>query len=367
MAAPSKSKATRSIRSTGANSARAGRPGCNCSTTRIASPEPCSKTSAATRKFKAIPWNEAINTLYEKLRRGGRGGRRLDRVEHLRPSLRSVRPFYRRRSARDDPIRYDLYTGLNGYDVLAAASDTLLRPRELPTYDLSHADTIFSFGADFLGTWLSPHRLRRRIRQFPQPGLRQARLSRAVRAEDVASRGAKADRWVPIRPGAEALVAQAIDQDHRGQEISDRRIGSSAPRSWPVMSDLEDAAAACEMTVEELVELARVFADGRAPGGDPWHGADRVGTTASARRSAVQALNVIAGTLGQPGGDVDHARTARSTLLAPYSRRLPMSRRLIERMNGGEIKVLLVHGANPAYDLPRSCRICRRRWTTSKR
>jgi anaerobic selenocysteine-containing dehydrogenase len=28
-------------------------------------------------------------------------------------------------------------------------------------------------------------------------------------------------------------------------------------------------------------------------------------------------------------------------------------RRLIERMNNGEIKVLLVHGANPAYDLPK--------------
>ena len=71
--------------------------------------------------------------------------------------------------------------------------------------------------------------------------------------------GAKADRWVPLRPGTEALVAQAI-----ARIIADEQFGAPdrVERAGMLAGDvdIEEAAAACEMPVEALVELARVFA-----------------------------------------------------------------------------------------------------------
>jgi hypothetical protein len=71
--------------------------------------------------------------------------------------------------------------------------------------------------------------------------------------------GAKADRWVPIRPGAEGLVAQAIIKIIADEKLGPaERVERAAALAGEV--NLEDAAAACEMSVEDLVALARVFA-----------------------------------------------------------------------------------------------------------
>jgi anaerobic selenocysteine-containing dehydrogenase len=67
---------------------------------------------------------------------------------------------------------------------------------------------------------------------------------------------------------------------------------------------------------------------------------------------AVQALNVIAGTVGNPGSMAITPGLPDSSLLAPAASSFADAQALIDRMNGGDVKVLLVHGANPAYDLP---------------
>ena len=46
------------------------------------------------------------------------------------------------------PLVYDLYTGLTGHRPIADVSQELFGQAALPTYNLSQADLILSFGAD---------------------------------------------------------------------------------------------------------------------------------------------------------------------------------------------------------------------------
>jgi len=79
----------------------------------------------------------------------------------------------------------------------------------LPTLDLTRADYLISFGADFLGTWNSP------VAQSIGYGeMRRGRPGRRGKFVQVESRmsqtGANADEWIACKPGTEGLLALGI-------------------------------------------------------------------------------------------------------------------------------------------------------------
>jgi anaerobic selenocysteine-containing dehydrogenase len=302
------------------------------------------------RKFKPVAWNEALNVLFEKLQAAGSAvgvwvgsttsGHLYDLFARFTQAV-----------GAPAPLRYDLYSGLNGYDVLAASSENLFGQAGLPTYDVGHADAVFSFGADFLGVWLSAVGYGAEFGQFrSQPYGRRGYL---VQFEPKMSiTGAKADRWLPVQPGAEALVAQALIRI-----IADQGYGPAdrVDRAKTLAGDvnLDEAAAACELTVDELTKLARIFAQAEhalAIPGPALSGQDN----AVAATMAVQALNVVAGTIGQPGGLSLTPDLPVTNLIAPATSTFVDVQKLITSMNAGQIKALLVHGANPVYELPQS-------------
>jgi len=300
------------------------------------------------REFESVAWNDAINAIYERIEAAGSGigvwlgsttsGHLVDLFARFADAI-----------GAPAPVRYDLYSGFHGYHALETATGSLIDAAGLPTYDLGGADAVFSFGADFLGTWLSSTGYGVEFGRFRSQPLGQRGF--LVQFEPKMSiTGAKADRWVPLRPGTEALVAQAI-----ARIIADEGFGAAdrVERAGTLAGnvDIEEAAAACEMPVEALVELARVFATADHPLALP--GSTVAGANNAAEAiAAIQALNIIAGTVGQPGGMSIIPALPDALLAAPPSSTFADTTALIERMNAGEIKVLLVHGANPAFDLP---------------
>ncbi|MGQ9848483.1 MAG: molybdopterin dinucleotide binding domain-containing protein [Aggregatilineaceae bacterium] len=299
------------------------------------------------RKFKPLAWNEAINTLYEKLNAAG-GAVGIWLGSSTSGHLHDLFARFAAAVGAPPPLRYDLYAGLNGYSALLAANEALFGRAALPTYELSRADLIFSFGADFLGTWLSATAYGVEFGKFrDQPYGKRGLL---VQFEPKMSiTGAKADRWVPVRPGAEALVAQALvrliaDEGYGGPERSERAVALAGD------VDLDAAAAACDLAREELTALARLFAEAGHPVAIPGPALAGAGNSVAAAM-AVQALNVVTGAIGLPGG-VQLAPQVPARLVpftpSPYAD----VQALLERMKAGQVKVLLVHGANPVYDLP---------------
>ncbi|MCF6191946.1 MAG: molybdopterin-dependent oxidoreductase [Candidatus Hydrothermae bacterium] len=87
---------------------------------------------------------------------------------------------------------------------LLRAVDRLFGRRESPVFDLEQADLVVSFGADFLDTWDAPVQWTRiYASRRVDPANRLAHIQIEPR---LSLTGNRADLWIPVREGAEALV-----------------------------------------------------------------------------------------------------------------------------------------------------------------
>lgn len=241
------------------------------------------------------------------------------------------------------PVRYGAYAWFEARNTLAEAVGRLFGQRLLPVFDIGGADMLFSFGANFLETWLSPvafaqgyARLRRQEGRSRGYFVHfEARLSQTA---------AKADEWIPLLPGQEGAVALAL-----GRLVAERR-GGAIPAPF---LDVDVAAVATQTGVSEatLQHLADLLFGARRPLVIPG-GAALGGTNALENAQAILALNELLGNLGQPGGIF---LTPELPVLADQ-RRLPNTLKdvavLVEKMNAGKVKVLFVHGVNPLFEFP---------------
>jgi anaerobic selenocysteine-containing dehydrogenase len=246
------------------------------------------------------------------------------------------------------PLLFDLYTAFHGHRVLRDTSRDLFGIDALPSYDVGNADVVFSFGADLAGTWLSPTRYGieyGRLRSQPL-----GKRGYLVQFEPgMSPTGAKADRWLPIRPGSEPLVAQAIVRLIADQKLgAPERVERAATVAGPV--DVGAVAEASDISAEELTRLARLFATTERSMAIPGSALTGRADAASAV-TAVQVLNWVVGRIGSPGA-LSLLTPAADTFVSPTPSPLADARRLIQQMRAGDIQVLLVYGANPAYELP---------------
>lgn len=242
------------------------------------------------------------------------------------------------------PIRFGALGMFEARSTLIQAAQRVLGEPRLPFFDIGEADLVFSFGANFLETWLSPVAQTREFARLRQRNPRgrgefvqfEARMSQT---------GSKADEWIGIRPGSEAMVALAI-----GRMVAEKR-GASVPAAFAT-SDPVAAAEAADLPVEVLELLAGKFAQAsRAlaiPGGQALSH-----STGLAAAEAILALNVLVGNLGLPGGVLLSAAGALAEQVhAPAS--LKEMAAFTEKLMSGKVKVLFIHGTNPVFELPKS-------------
>jgi anaerobic selenocysteine-containing dehydrogenase len=307
---------------------------------RLASP--VQQSQRGSRQFRPLDWGEAINALYEKLQSAGSA------VAVWTGSTTSGHLYglfqrYASAVGAASPLVFDLYAALQGYHELAAADEELFGQAELPAYDLASADVVLSFGADLLGTGLSAVHYGVDFGKFRSQQL--GKRGYLVQLEPRQSTtGAVADRWLPVQPGSESLIAAALLR-----LIADRALGSdervSRARALAGEVDVGSVAAASDLSVEQLDELARLFATADRPLAIP--GAVLAGGAGAASAvAAVQALNIVAGT-AELSSEPPRANLAQGAISS-----FAEAGALIDRMRSGGVEVLLVHGANPAYELP---------------
>lgn len=311
---------------------------------------PVVQSKRGSRNFQAITWDEGINTLYSKLRTAGSGLRVL-LGSTTSTHLVDIFKRFTHAVGAPEPVVFDLYSAYHGYSNLKRTSQDLFQQERLPAYDLANADVIFSFGADFLGTWLSSTRYGIEFGRFREQPL--GKRGYLVQFEPRMSiTGAKADEWLPVRPGSEAMVAQAI-----ARIIADRSYGSpervERAQALAAEIDVNDAAVASDISVETLDNLARVFATTErslAISGSTMTGQNKPIN----HISAALVLNMIAGVIDQPGGMYINSRIKSEFLLGSQVSSFDRIHELIADMKAEEVEVLLVHGSNPLYDLPES-------------
>ena len=229
------------------------------------------------------------------------------------------------------PVRYSAYGMFEGRATLLDAAKNVFGKPLFPYFDLGNADVVYSFGANFLETYLSPLAFSRGFSQMRRGALGK-RGHVVVFEPRMSMTAGAADEWVPIRPGSEGVIAAAL-----GKRIAEIR-GKTA--TGFEKADLTTAAAASDVSAERLEELALLFASTNSsiavPGG---------ASLSSASTQVILAMNGLVENLNQPGGVYLSPVTAESTGLQPVIE-------LISKMAQGQVKTLFIHGVNPVFELP---------------
>lgn len=232
---------------------------------------------------------------------------------------------------------------------LLAAMNRLFGTSRLPYFDLGNTDYLVSFGADYLGSWLSPvhHGL-----GFGQS--RQGRDDHRGRFVQIEPRmtlsGAAADEWIPANPGTEGIIALAM----ANRIVSQGGYQGDDVDAWAVALEPYAADAVAEQTgvaAETVTRLADTFAQtgpSLAIGGD---GAGRHSNGVDAL-TAISALNYLAGNLGIEGGLIFNPEPVAGQGAAARHASYRSMLELAEDAREGRIQVLIVNQANPVFTMP---------------
>jgi anaerobic selenocysteine-containing dehydrogenase len=241
------------------------------------------------------------------------------------------------------PLRYDGLTLFEARRTLEKASNELFASESLPYFDIGNGDVVFSFGANFMETWLSPVAFSGAFGQMRQgnPGKRGYLVQFEPRMSQT---GASADEWIPVTPGSEGLVALGL-----GKLIAEFR-GVPEPLLYGDM-DIQQAVDASGIPLESLERLARVFADSDRPLAIPGHQA-MSHENGLAAAEVILVLNSLVDNLGDQGGVFLPPEAQIASGSQGQASTFEEIKDLTEKIRDGKIKTLFIHNANPVFELP---------------
>lgn len=224
---------------------------------------------------------------------------------------------------------------------LREAARMVFGTNEIPTFDFESAGVVFSFGADFLETWLSPVEHGRGFARASGVNEEHEKSRFVFVGPRLSLTGQNADEWIPVDPGAEALVALAI------ANVIAATGGDAGPYAELLQAyDPASVSSQVGISADTIEELAARFVD-EGPGLAVGPGVSGQGRNATAANLAVLVLNAVGGSVGQtvhPGrGQLNAASAGAGEVMDT-----------IASMEAGQVQALIVHRANPAYSLPPS-------------
>jgi anaerobic selenocysteine-containing dehydrogenase len=300
--------------------------------------------------YTEITWGDGLSRLAERLsslRSGGMGQQVCLLTGGVRGHLADVFSRFMEQMGSGRLIQYDItHPG-----TLYAANQRFFGEHYLPYYDLENCRYLLSFGADFLGNWISP--VHHGLGFGRSRAARQHGRGRFVQIEPRMSiSGAAADEWIAARPGSEGLLALGL-----AHEILEAGAYSGSDRDhWAEALELYSIGPVADQTGvpgDTIRRLAHAFASadpslaigGGAAGGHS-NGVDTL--------VAVNALNYLAGNLGREGGMLFNAAPAiGSAKQADFASYRDMAELAVDAREG-KIEVLILNQANPLHTLPAS-------------
>jgi len=306
------------------------------------------------RQFETIPWDTALREVTQIVSEAG------ERAVLItgRPSASQaaiIAAFQKATGIRHAILEPDEFV------TLRKAVRQLFGISTLPIPDLANARFLLNFSAEFLHGWIAPVALARAYGEFRQgkPGQRGLYYHVGPRLSGTA---ANADRWYPIVPGSEGLVALAIAQVLASEgkvpqgslDLYLRALGIDASR---LSNDFapERVAASTGLTAEQIRELARALVDYQPA-------VVIAGTSAAAATNglfnlvATLGLNWLLGSMNEPGGLLLNPEPPLPELRVSDDAVLSQREwtNLFNQIREGTISTVLVYRANPVYALPSS-------------
>ncbi len=225
------------------------------------------------------------------------------------PSTESVISGFLRQFKGSEWVQYDPIS----YSGILEANKLSFGKQVIPDYRFDKAGLIVSFGADFLGTWLSPTEY---IRQFTQRRDPDGEMNYLIQLEsNMSLTGSNADKRIRIKPSQETAILLNIYRDLI-RSLENREI------------DVPDSPV-------EVKEISQKLLANRG---------NSLVISGSNLKSIQLLVNEINKSLGNIGKTIifePHLRTHGATDDKMDS--------LVARMEKGEINALLICDINPAY------------------
>ena len=258
------------------------------------------------------------------------------------------------RFAKQYGAKYLSYEPLESTN-LKSAIKTVFDQDRVPDFDIENAQFVLSFGADFLNTWGSPVRYGRGYGNFRQ-GDRERGTHYHVDSR-FSMTAANADRWVPVKPGMEGLLALSIAQVIIHEGLADAAAAGALTGDDPdALSVFAPDLVADRVGVSagRIHDIALKFAE-HGPSIAIGGGSAGAHTNGLFNLIAIYSLNSLVGSVESPGGVLfnpappleDLAATSDSGSLSDW-------RGAVADMRAGKVNTLLVRGADPFYGLPAS-------------
>lgn len=306
------------------------------------------KRNAPRGSLIPISWDEALTTLGRRLGNLKIQGKS-DQVTLLSEGMRGHQDklfaTFMQELGSDNYLQYDF-----AYPAaLYAANKILFNIDSLPYYDIKNTNYLLSFGADYLGTWLSPVHY-----SLAYGHLRQGRGKQRGKCVQIEPRmsltGASADEWIAARPGTEGLMAMSmayviVNEGHYHGYDLDAWVNAVAPYAP------KDISSQTGIAETEIIRLAHEFID-HQPGIAIGGGAAASGTNAVSTLVAINALNYLAGNLNQTGGIIFNPEPAISHQAQKNQISYSALLKLCDAMTSGNVDTLIIHNTNPVFTLP---------------
>lgn len=232
----------------------------------------------------------------------------------------------------------------------------------LPYHDIAHADSLISFGSDFLSTWGSPTAYSVAYGKF-RSGAHGHRGTHIHFGARYSMTAANADKWVPIAPGAEGYAALAlawgIAESHPEARSMQAMTGEAgpgplrdfAPNNVASILQIPDAALDGKSLNDFFYGIAHDYAahGGLAIGGG---GEAAAYSNGKFNAAAVLALNFLMGNVGHEGGLLPNPDSP-----VPNPSGVPLVsldewRLIASDISSGATGLVIVHSADPVHGLP---------------
>ncbi|MFN3403561.1 MAG: TAT-variant-translocated molybdopterin oxidoreductase [Cytophagaceae bacterium] len=234
----------------------------------------------------------------------------------LSPSTKRAIAEFKSKFANTEHVVYDPIS-VSG---LLKANEMSFGKRAVPSYDFSKANVIVSFGADFLGTWISPIEYARQYAVTRKVGKDKKEMSRHYQFEtNLSLTGSNADIRTPIKPSEEGLLVAELY----------KQLGGSVSTPSLNNENIKKAAADLQKNRGRSIVVSG--------SNDPY----------------VQLLiNKINGELGNYGNTIDitklsNQRQGDDEAMLTF----------VDDLKAGRVGAVIVYGANPVYDHPKGSEI----------
>ncbi len=310
-----------------------------------------------TGKFVEITWDEALKELGDKLKAAGNSISLV--TDPLSGHLGGLTAAF----AAATGATWSQYEPLSD-GALRAAIQKTFGQSTLPEFDIAKSGYILSFGADFLGGWISQVRHSKAYGAFRQGEGRQRGTLVQVDSR-FSQTAANADEWLPVKPGAEAKLALSIAYVIIAENLGDAAAataltggrGASALEAF----NPDKVAEATGIEAARIRRIAHAFADkAHRPALALGGGSAGAQTNGVSALQAIYSLNYLVGSVGKAGGVIFNPLPPFTSGLfstqVPYagtgSLSLDAWKARLERMRTGQVKALLIRNADFAYGSP---------------